>query len=127
MDQETLNCLQSMNMKTCLYSKVKDVSIFVEGGQCYLRYVGIISDGDDEYELTVPKMDINVTVITQSVDECDYQGLGTIPRKFTLRRNIYVDHDVNVFTIRRIKKKMTKEQIEKELGYKIEIEDEGND
>lgn len=125
MDQETLNCIQLM--KPCLYCKAKDVNIFVEDGQCYLRYVGIISDGDDEYELTVPKMDINITAITQSVDECDYQGWDTIPRKITLRRNIYVDHDVNAFTIRRVKKKMTKEQIEKELGYKIEIEDEGND
>ena len=125
MDQETLNCMQLM--KPCLYCKAKDVNIFVEDGQCYLRYVGIISDGDDEYELTVPKMDINVTAITQSVDECFYNGFDTVPRKITLRRNIYTDHDVNAFTLRRVKKKMTKEQIEKELGYKIEIEDEDDD
>ena len=125
MDQETLNCIQLM--KPCLYCRAKDVNIFVEDGQCYLRYVGIISDGDDEYELTVPKMDMNITAITQSVDEACYKGRDAIPRKITLRRNIYVDHDANVFTLRRIKKKMTKEQIEKELGYKIEIDDEGDD
>ena len=124
MNQETLNCLQFM--KSCLYSKAKDVSIFVEDGQCYLRYVGIISDGDDEYELTIPKMDINVTAIMQSVDEARYEGWDKNPRSVILRRNIYVDHVANAFTVRRIKKKMTKEQIEKELGYKIEIDDEGN-
>lgn len=125
MDQETINCLQFM--KPCLYSKAKDVSIFVEDGQCYLRYVGIISDGDDEYELTIPKMDINVTAITQSVDKAYYEDWDTIPREITLRRNIYVDHNTNVFTLKRKKKKMTKKQIEKELGYKIEIEDEDDD
>jgi hypothetical protein len=111
-------------MKSILYTKAKDVSIFLEDGQYYIRYVGVINDGSDEYELVVPKMDINVTVITQSIDECSYNGFDTVPRRITLRRNIYTDHDVSAFTIRRVKKKMTKEQIEKELGYKIEIEDE---
>lgn len=125
MDKETMYCLQ--NMKPGLYAKAKDVSIFLEDGQYYIRYVGVINDGNDEYELVVPKMDINVTAITQSMDECFYHGFDTVPRSITLRRNIYIDHDVNAFTLRRVKKKMTKEQIEKELGYKIEIEDEDDD
>lgn len=107
--------------------KAKDISIFVEDGKPYIHWVGEYNDGKDKYEVDIPKLGTDIyAIIEDKPIEYDLNGLYSYPR-ISFRQDVYVLHDDIDFAVKCKKKKMTKEQIEKELGYKIEIEDEDDD
>lgn len=107
--------------------KAKNISIFVENGQPYIHWTGEFSNGKDVYEVDIPKMDINVDAIVEDKPiEFDTLG-GCIIPKVSLVRHFYTVQNGVGFTITCKKREMTKEQIEKELGYKVNIKDEDGD
>lgn len=114
-------------LRSSRFIKAKDISIFVEDGKPYIHWVGEYNDGKDKYEVDIPKLDTDIYVIVEDRPiEFDSDGLCSYPR-ISFRQNVYVLHDDIDFAVKCKKKIMTKEQIEKELGYKIEIEDEDDD
>lgn len=104
--------------------KAKDISIYVEDGQPYIHWVGEFSNGNDVYEVDIPKMDVNIDAIVED-KPIEFDTLGhVICPKVSFRRCFYTDQYGVGFTVACKKREMTKEQIEKELGYKIKIKDE---
>lgn len=104
--------------------KAKDISIYIEDGQPYIHWVGEFSDGNDVYEVDIPKMDVNIDAIVEDRPiEFDTLGHVSYP-KVSFVRNIYAVQDGVMFTVACKKREMTKEQIEKELGYKVKIKEE---
>ena len=103
--------------------KAKDISIYIEDGQPYIHWVGEFSNGNDVYELDIPKMDVSIDAIVEDRPiEFDSWGKCRLP-EVSFSRNIYAVQDGVIFTVTCKKREMTKEQIEKELGYKINIKD----
>lgn len=107
--------------------KAKNISIFIEDGQPYIHWVGEFSNGNDVYEVDIPKMDINIDAIVEDRPvEFDILGHVSYP-KVSFARQFYAVQDGVTFAITCKKREMTKEQIEEELGYKIKIKDEDDD
>ena len=107
--------------------KAKDISIFLEDGQPYIHWVGEFSNGNDVYEVDIPKMDVNIDAIVEDKPvEFDTLGHVSYP-KVSFVKHLYAVQDGVIFTVTCKKREMTKEQIEKELGYKINIVDEDDD
>ena len=106
--------------------KAKDIKVFIENGKPYIYYVGCFSDGKNEYEIEIPKMDVDLTAIVEDFDYYDDSNINEIA-PLGIRRNLYVGQDCTFYKLKCKKKEMTKEQIEKELGYKIDIVDEDDD
>ena len=104
--------------------KAKDIFIYIEDGQPYIHWVGEFSNGNNVYEVDIPKMDVNIDAIVEDKPvEFDALGNCSCP-KIIFRRYCYADQDGIIFNLTCKKREMTKEQIEKELGYKIKIKDE---
>lgn len=104
--------------------KAKDISIYIEDGQPYIHWVGEFSNGNNVYEVDIPKMDVNIDAIVEDkLIEVDTLGHVTYP-KISFSRNFYAVQDDVKFTVTCKKREMTKEQIEKELGYKVKIKEE---
>ena len=104
--------------------KAKQINVFIEDGVPYLRYIGTFYNGNNEYEITFPKMSIDITAIIDNNDIM-LNADGFPVSKF--RRELYVVENGSYFTVQCKKKKMTKKEIEKELGYEIQIVDEEDD
>lgn len=118
------------NVRNCItlgagdhYLKAKDIKVYLEDGQPYIRWVGEYQCNGDTFEVCIPKLDVNVhAIVKDNVEMTVDNHVNRIP--ITIRRDMYATEDDVFFTVTRKERKMTKEQIEKELGYKIEIEDE---
>jgi len=114
-------------LKTSRTIEAKSIYVFVEDGKPYIHWVGEYNDGKDVYEVDIPKMGTDIYAILEDRPiEYDSMGVRSYPR-ISFKQDVYIVQDDVDFAIKYKKKKMTKEQIEKELGYKIEIEDEGDD
>ena len=100
--------------------KAKDIQVFIEDGHPYIHWVGILEDENGTYEIDIPKMDVNISAIVEESEVVD----GIHFPKITLSRNIYVVEDNVTFYVNCKKKKMSKKDIEKELGYKVEIKED---
>lgn len=121
---ETTAVKNVLTLKCSRQLKAKDISIYIEDGQPYIHWVGEFSNGNDVYEVDIPKMDVNIDAIVEDKPiEFDTLGNCSCP-KITFRRYCYVSQDDVIFNLTCKKREMTKEQIEKELGYKIKIKDE---
>lgn len=121
---ETTAVKNVLTLKCSRQLKAKDISIYVEDGQPYVHWVGEFSNGNDVYEVDIPKMDVNIDAIVED-KPIEFDTLGHVSYPMILfRRHCYVDQDGVIFNITCKKREMTKEQIEKELGYKVKIKDE---
>ena len=99
-----------------------DVKIYVENDIPYLDYTGTcyMSDGC-KCKIHIPKVGLTLTNIKSESDTCyDYSGHAkTILPWFQL----YACGDY-LFTFEVIEREVSKKQLEKELGYKINIKEE---
>ena len=105
-------------MFTCTAKAVipTDVKIYYENGIPYMEYRGVTNNfSDDKFEVYFPKIPLNISEFTW--DE-DYTTVSQLSVTF---ENYLKISEVPRFKI--IEKNMTKAQIEKELGYKINIID----
>lgn len=98
-----------------------DVNIYIEDNVPYLDYVGecVLSDGT-KYKIHFPKINLKISSFKQDMyDEYDfYHGIRRIKPSFNVlvSNDRYVEYEV-------IEREVTKEQLEKELGYKINIKE----
>lgn len=104
--------------------KATDIKVYVEDGEPYIYWAGEFTDKGNTYRVEIPKMDIDIDAIVEEKPiEFDIGAKPVIPRIAFARQFYTVQNGVN-FSITCINRRMTKKQIEKELGYNIEIEDE---
>lgn len=105
----------------------KDASIFYEDGIPYLKYVGTaMLDNGTVVEVELPKMDLKFKNITTEKEEMwhdDNSGRMGSRHLVSMTQNIYADRDDVWVNIRTVKREVSLEQLEKELGYKIELTD----
>lgn len=101
--------------------KPKDVKIFYEDGVPYLDYVGTAScDNGFKVQVKIPKMSLkleNITIDTETINEIHKFGISI----HTEKRIYSVDEQYAI--IEPIEREVTKEDLEKELGYKLNIVD----
>lgn len=111
---------------------VKDLSLYKEGSSYYLSAVLQYEDENGFYEATVPKIAFPIPKEIQLNQECGYDKWSR-PYKyasvnfgsFTLK--VVPDDKGTFFTVNCLEEKvhkMTLAEIEKELGYKIELKNE---
>lgn len=121
---ETTAVKNVLTLKCSRQLKAKDISIYIEDGQPYIHWVGEFSNGNDVYEVDIPKIDVNIDAIVED-KPIEFDTLGHVSYPMvSFVRHIYAVQDGVMFTVTCKKREMTKEQIEKELGYKIKIKDE---
>lgn len=98
-----------------------DVKIYTEDGTPYLDYTGTcyMSDGC-KYKIHFPKIGLTFSQVTQEQEtEYDYFGYK---RKVLMNFNIFAsDNKFCEFEI--IEREVSKKQLEKELGYKLDIKE----
>lgn len=99
-----------------------DVKIYVENGVPYLDYTGTcyMSDGC-KCKIHIPKVGLTLTSIKSESDAC-YDSLGH-ERTILPWFQIYAYGD-EIFTFEVIEREVSKKQLEKELGYKINIKED---
>lgn len=104
--------------------KPKDVSIFIEDGIPYMKYIGTttLSNGI-KVEVECPKMSLWIKGMeSESESVYDYTDYFGTPKVMTYQREFYAVEDA-VFTIKTLERTCKKEDLEKELGYKLKFED----
>lgn len=120
---------KTLNINTMFFTdKLKCTSafIFYENNLPYIDWKGttILSDGSIA-DVHIPKMSLDISEINQE-NEAYYNYNYDYCSKIIKSRQIFVkdgfepDEDI-IITIK--EREMTKEQIEKELGYKIKIKE----
>lgn len=98
-----------------------DIKVYIENNVPYLDYSGecTLSDGT-KYKIHFPKISLTFSSFKQDMyDEYDfYHGTRKIMPSFNVlvSNDRYVEYEV-------IEREVTKEQLEKELGYKINIKE----
>lgn len=114
-----------MNMRFDTKIFPTDIKVFYENKRPYIAYKGIFYEDGIEYEIEIPKMDMVINAIEQ-VSEINYHqvfdGTGAPIKELRIpvRNEFFAEHNV-AFQIRTLKAQMTKAEIEKELGYKVDI------
>ena len=99
-----------------------DVKIYVENGTPYLDYTGTCyANNGDKIKVHFPKIDLTLTNITQEKyeEEWKYQ-FGS--RKILTKFNVCVSND-KWATFEVVEREVSKKQLEKELGYKLNIKE----
>ena len=91
--------------------KPTTVHIFYEKEVPYMDYVGVAETNKGKIKMHFPKLGLDFTVM--EIQEDRWNG-------HLMSQQIYISNDVWV-DFEFIDRKMTKEEIEKELGYKVEI------
>ena len=100
-----------------------DIKVFYEDGKPYIHYKGVLNYMGDQYAIDIPKMDMVIKTL-EYVSGYSY----TFDYKTEKITNVLVlsechaEHEV-YFAADLIKKKMSKSEIENELGYKVDIVD----
>ena len=99
-----------------------DVKIYTEGGVPYLDYTGTFYTNDGyKCKIHFPKIGLTFSQVTQE-QEAEYVYLGGYKRKVLMNFNIFAsDNKFCEFEI--IEREVSKKQLEKELGYKLDIKE----
>lgn len=109
---------------------LKNVEAFMEDGKPYLHLVYVVENSKEIYTVTVPKAELPIPTDMLTINrDSDYPYEGSVnqPAWIGLERSYLTLHPDKSFrkTIRKVIKtktrKMTIAEIEKELGYSIEI------
>lgn len=110
---------------------IKDLSMYKENDQYYLSAVIQYEDENGFYEVTVPKITFPISKNIQFNQECvydewrhPYTSASVDFGSFTLQ--VIPDAKGIFFTVNCLeekRRKMTLAEIEKELGYKIELKE----
>ena len=99
-----------------------DVKIYTEDGTPYLDYTGTcyMSDGC-KCKIHFPKIGLTFSQLTQE-QEAEYVYLGGYKRKVLMNFNIFAS-DNKFYEFEIIEREVSKKQLEKELGYKLDIKE----
>lgn len=100
-----------------------DVKVYVENGIPYLDYTGICYAGNgDKIKVHLPKIGLTLTDITQE-REYEEWGLYRESSKILTKFNVYASNG-QWTTFEVVEREVSKKQLEKELGYKINIKED---
>ena len=94
-----------------------DVKVYYENKRPYLDYKGIIETNYGKAEIHFPKMELTIHSIEMIRDTKDIE-LCSIP---VVISNQILVHSNEFCDIKFLERSMTKKEIEKELGYKVNI------
>lgn len=111
-----------MNNYVIIDSKITptDVKIYVENGTPYLDYTGICyASNGDKIKVHFPKIDLTLTITQEEDEEWKYQWPS---RKILTKFNVCVSND-KWATFEVVEREVSKKQLEKELGYKLNIKE----
>lgn len=116
-----------MDCRTYLTTPIvpKNLEIFYEDETPYLKYTGEAKDSNGiTYEVSIPKMSLILTDVHYK-SESHYEDSGFPAYSSFLATVTHKVHAVSdeLFTIKPIERTCTKEDLEKELGYKLTIEE----
>lgn len=96
-----------------------DVKIYYEDGKPYLDYIGNTETAYGKLKIHIPKIGLDFSHI-EDIMPTESRGMLKL---FGLHRDIYAV-DNTFYEVEILERNMTKNQIEKELGYKINIKDQ---
>lgn len=105
----------------CITNDILPVSaeIFYEDGTPYIKYVGkTISDDGTEYKVEIDKLSLVINGL-EGYSETLFNGRVSIP----IKRQFFANTNDVAFKLILIKRKCTIADLEKELGYKIELKE----
>lgn len=91
-----------------------DVSIYYEDGKPYIKYVGVAETNYGiKYRIEIPKMGLDINNLTL---ESELDGRGSYKQFLYIVNECY-------FSMTPLERTYTKEELKKELGYKLNIID----
>lgn len=99
--------------------KPTDVKVYYEDERLYLDYKGIVNTNFGKAEIHIPKMSLEIHEIE---DSCEYYNEFT-ERPALVKYQCFASSR-EFYDIKILERDMTKKEIEKELGYKINIKEE---
>lgn len=98
-----------------------DIKVFYEDGMPYISYKGKTVSDSGEWEIEIPKMSMVLNTLERIVDiEYAMNIYGDTTRRIPVCNQFFASHDV-AYKMHLGKKKMTKRDIERELGYGVDI------
>ena len=99
-----------------------DVKIYTEDGVPYLDYIGTfyINDGC-KCKIHLPKIGLTFSKVTQEKEEEEYDYFG-YKKKVLMNFNVFVSDD-KFWEFEILEREVSKKQLEKELGYKLNIKE----
>ena len=98
-----------------------DVRVYIEDGVPYLDYIGTVMTGMGKAKVHIPKIGLNITAVSKEEDIVDsYDMYNNKVASIRTRLEIFAEND-RWCECKIIEREMSKEQIEKELGYKVKI------
>lgn len=107
--------------KICEQVIPTDIRVFYENEKPYVYYKGKMISESGEWEIEIPKMSMVLNTLERIIDTNDVTNAsGNIMYRIPVCNQFFAAHDV-AYTLRSIKRKMTKSQIERSLGYSIDI------
>lgn len=107
--------------KICEQVTPTDIRVFYENEKPYVYYKGKMISESGEWEIEISKMSMVLNTLERIIDSNDAIDIyGNIMHHAPVRNQFFADHNV-AYTLRSIKRKMTKSQIERSLGYSIDI------
>ena len=99
-----------------------DVKIYTEDGIPYLDYTGTFYTNDGcKCKIHLPKIGLTFSQVTQEKEEEEYDYFGH-KRKVLMNFNIFASDD-KFWEFEIIEREVSKKQLEKELGYKLNIKE----
>jgi hypothetical protein len=96
--------------------KPTDLKIYYEDGIPYLDYKGIADTNFGRVEVCFPKMGLIINGL-----ECTSEEVYNQKGEAVITMRQYLSRSNEYFTIKTLERNMTKKEIEKELGYKVNI------
>lgn len=112
--------MESMRDNICERVVPTDIKVFYENGQPYIFYKGRLESRTEDWEIEIPKMDMVLNALEHIVDDAAIK-MGDIEyTTIPVCNYVLAEHNIN-YKLTRIKRKMTKQDIERELGYRVDI------
>lgn len=102
--------------------KPTDVKIYTENGTPYLDYTGTCHINGCKCKIHLPKVGLEFTNVIQEEDNATYDICGSYKQKIVLDFRVFVT-DGKFYTYEILERDVSKKQLEKELGYKLNIKE----
>lgn len=113
--------MDTMRSRICGQVNPTDIKVYYEDGQPYISYKGEFVGDSGKWEIEIPQMSMVLNALERIIDmECSMDIRGNITHRVPVCNQFFATHDV-AYIIRSKKVKMTKADIERELGYGIEL------
>lgn len=102
---------------------IKDIKTQLKDGKGKLGLVlELYEENGNVTELDIPDINLNIPELELTYEDGKWCSIGVPHRRVGyISFEINKDKDGNLFTLNQVSRTVTKEQLEKELGYKLNI------